>query len=419
MTEEGALHASRDSAVLGIGSMVNGLGAYGFVVIAVRSIGAEAFAPVALLWGFWAFSGAALAFPIQHWVIRQMTIDGDADGVFAAVPRLARMVLLIALGQGAVAFAFREKLFGSASLLWPLFVMVLAFGTAGLGFARGMLAGSGRYPAAASVIGGENVVRVAAAIAAAMVWDTTHGFAVALLLGPLAGLVWRPPRTRTRADAAPPSIRLVGASSGGLVVSQTILQGGPAALALLGASPAEVTILFSTLALFRAPYLVALGLTLRSTGAMTRWVVSRDLRKLAYVVAIIVGVAGVGAVAAYVGGAVFGPYLVSLVFGPEARPTAAISGLIAAGSVVALAGLWLVIALIAARREATLVLAWMVGLGAFVATLLVGFDSPAMRVALAFLMGQGTAVVAMTTALVWWARRSAVNETGERAADSP
>lgn len=421
MTEDGTTRVSRDSAVLGLGSMVNGLGAYAVVVIGVRSIGADAFAPVALLWSFWAFSGAALAFPIQHWVIRQMTIDGGAHGVSAALPRLVRLVSLIALAQGVVAFVLRERLFGSSSLFWPIAVMVLAYGTAGLGLARGALSGSGRFSAAASVIAGENVVRVVAAVLAALAWNTSHGFGVALLVGPLAALMWRLPlRWRGGGSVAvSPSVRLVAASSGGLVLSQIILQGGPVALALLAADPAEVTVLFSTLALFRAPYLVALGLTLRSTGAMTRWVVDQGQRKLARVGGRVVAAAGVTAALGYLAAGAIGPSLVSIVFGSEARPSAVIAGLVAAGSVVALAGLWLIIALVAARREAALVMAWILGVAAFGAVVLLGIDPPALRVALAFLVGQGTAVVMMTIALVWWSTRTAPPASGERAAESP
>lgn len=418
LTEKATNRASRDSAVLGVGSVVNGLAAYAFVAVGVRSIGAEAFAPVALLWGFWAFSGAALAFPIQHWVIRQMTIDGDSAGVAAAMPKLIRLALAVALAQGVLSFALRGRLFDSSSLFWPLAVFALAAGTAGIGLVRGLLAGSGRYGAAASVIGGENIVRVAAAILASFLWSSSNGFAVALLLGPLAGLIWRPRFTHTRLAATRPSIRLVGSSSVGLLLSQTILHGGPVALALIDADPVRVTVLFSTLALFRAPYLVALGLTLRSTSVMTTWVESHDHRKLVRVVAAMAGAAAATAVVGYIAAAVIGPPIVSLVFGPETRPSAEIAGLVAAGSIVALAGLWLIIALIAARREATLVLSWVAGVVTFVTTLLLPIDPPATRVALAFLIGQSTAVTGMTAALIWWAGRSPAARPGEPATES-
>jgi hypothetical protein len=305
------------------------------------------------------------------------------------------------------------------SLFWPLAVFVLAAGTAVVGLVRGLLAGSGRYGAAASLIGGEAVFRVVGAIIASFVWSNSNGFAVALLLGPLAGLMWRPLFTHTGVVATRPSIRLVGSSSVGLLLSQTILHGGPVALALIDSGPVAVTVLFSTLALFRAPYLVALGLTLRSTSVMTTWVESHAHRKLVRVVAAVAGAAAMTAAVGYGVAAVLGPPIVSLVFGPETRPSAEIAGLVAAASIVALAGLWLIIALIAARREATLVWSWVAGVVTSGTTLLLPIDPPAMRVALAFLIGQSTAVVSMTAALIWWVQNTPAPRSGGSSAESP
>ncbi len=395
---------SRDSAVLAIGSVVNGLAAYVFVILGTRALGAEGFAPVAVLWGFWAFAGASLGFPIQHWAIRQMEIDGGSEGVAAARRRLLVLAAAVSIGLGLVAFLLRDRLFGSSDLFWPIAVMVLALGTAYLGLVRGLLAGRGRFAAAATVIGGENIVRVVAAILAITLWNDARGFAVALLLGPLIGLIWREPvQLMRRPGPSPPPITLIGAAGVGLLISQLILHGGPAVLAAIGGSEGEVTVLFAALALFRAPYLIALGLTVRGTGPMTRLVLERAYGKVARLSAATVGAALLLAVAAAAIAAGIGPALIEAVFGPGTRPEPWVAAAIAAGSVLALGGLLQVITLIATARQPTLVISWASALLAAALVLISGPSDALTRVVIAFVTAELVASLLMATGLIRWA----------------
>jgi len=396
----------RDSSVLMAGSVANGLLAYVFVVMGTRTLGAEAFASVAVLWGFWAFSGAALAFPIQHWVIRQIEIDGESRGVAAALPRLALAAIGVALAEGLVGVLFGERLFGSTTWLWPAAIVVLALGTATLGLVRGLLAGRGDFGGAAAVIGGENLARVVAAVVMIGVWRSPEGFAVALLCGPLIALGWSSVvRDLKDPRGVPPKIRLAGTSGLGSVLSQTILHGGPVVLAVIGGSPTEVTILFSTLALFRAPYLIGIGLTLRSTGPVSRMVIAGDYRGIARLGALIAVIASALAGIAAVVSAFIGPTAVALVFGESTRPERWVAAAAAAASVLAIAGLWQFVGLIASGRERALVTSWVAAL--VTAGLTVAFFPGAgtTRVVAAFVAGEVVAATAMATALISWARR--------------
>lgn len=405
----------RDSIRLAVGSIVNGLFAYLFVILGTRSLGAEEFSAVAVLWGFWAFSGAALAFPIQHWVVRQMEIDGGAAGVAAALLPLASSAAAVAAGEGLVALILRDRLFGTSSWFWPVAVIVLALGTALLGLVKGLLAGSKRFGSAAAVIGGENVVRVAAAIIVMAVWNTPEGFAVALLTGAILGPVWPGMGRLLRVRLGErPTIRLVGASGAGLLFSQVILHGGPIVLAAMRGEPADVTILFSTLALFRAPYLIALGLTLRSTGPFTRLVLERAYRSIARVALMIAAAAGAIATLAAMAAFAVGPPVVAFVFGAAIRPERWVSAVIAAGSILAIAGLWQVIGLISADRERALVLSWLTAIVLAGIALAVGPGSAMNAVVVAFLVGESVAVVAMALSLAGWARRRSAEQGGGR-----
>ncbi len=88
-------------------------------------------------------------------------------------------------------------------------------------------------------------------------------------------------------------------------------------LALAGGSPGDVTALFAALALFRAPYMLALGMVAQLTTWVTPAVVAGDLPPCARMrvrlrLATLVTSPWRGA-----GAALLGPSLLPLVFGPD------------------------------------------------------------------------------------------------------
>src|SRR5699024_11700318 len=115
-------------------------------------------------------------------------------------------------------------------------------------------------------------------------------YGVVLFAGQLVGLAWpRAMRFGAGVQRTPRSrpAGFLGASASGQLAGQTILVGGPVLLTLLGGSPADVTALFAGLALFRAPYTLAIGVLPRLTGSLTRLVVDRratELRRVHMVV---------------------------------------------------------------------------------------------------------------------------------------
>jgi hypothetical protein len=389
------------SGALLAGSLVNGLAAYGFIALGTRTLQAEGFAPVAIVWVFWAFSAALLTFPIQHWIIRQMALDGHSGGVRAALGRVMLLGGAVAAGEGVVAAVARRSLFGDDSWVWPACVAGVAAGSGLMGLVRGALAGSRRYRAAAVAIGGENLIRLAVGATLLAVSADARLLAAALVTGPVVALAW-PRALRFDPPATPaPATGLVGAAGVAVLLAQIVLNGGPPLLAALGGSQAEVTALFSALVLFRAPYLVALGLTVRFTAPLTRRVAeggSAPLRAPALATA--GGAAGLAA-AAFGAAWPLGPPLIRALFGPGTAPSGPVAGLAAAGSVLALGGLALPVMLIAAGRRAALVASWLAAVagGAIVLGVARGLD-PALRVVAAFSAAEAVAVGATLAALV-------------------
>src|SRR5206468_5865581 len=104
--------------------------------------------------------------------------------------------------------------------------------------------------------------------------DMSMSLGVCLAAGGLIGIAWPSALAFSRGGAgAPPDFPLasLGGAAGGQLLIQVVLTGGPVALALAGGSPRQVTAMFAALALYRAPYTLAMGMLSQLTGALTRF----------------------------------------------------------------------------------------------------------------------------------------------------
>ena len=86
----------RDTSALAVGSATSGLLAYVFFALVTRALGSEGAAPVSVLWAYWSFAGAALTFPIQHWIARSVVAHEGERSVRTAMPGVLRLSLLAA-----------------------------------------------------------------------------------------------------------------------------------------------------------------------------------------------------------------------------------------------------------------------------------------------------------------------------------
>ncbi|MET0788328.1 MAG: hypothetical protein ABWY33_03705, partial [Cellulomonas sp.] len=163
-----------------------------------------------------------------------------------------------------------------------------------------------------------------------------------------------------RGDESP--LRFLGGAGGGQVIGQVVLTGGPVVLALAGGSARDITALFAGLALFRAPYIVALGLVSQLTGRFTALVVRGQRDVLRRIRLWLVGLTGAGAAAAGLVGAVAGPPLLRLVFGAEVTLPAHLTAVLAVGSTVAMANLVTTLVVLAHGRAPALIRAWALSL---------------------------------------------------------
>jgi O-antigen/teichoic acid export membrane protein len=354
--------AARDTVVLAVGSALNGLLAYVFFAVVTRTLGAEAAAPVSVLWAYWSFAAAALAFPLQHWAARTVTITGSDHQVQRSLPAISVAILCLAPLIGLLAWVAREPLFHRGDLWFPLLVVGSTVGSALTGLVRGMLQAHERFAGVATSLVLENLVRVV--ISLVLVATGNHdpvAYGLALIAGYVTGLVWpwALKMTLQGEDHESPLV-LLGAASGGQLLGQIVLTGGPVLLALAGGAPAEVTVLFAGLALFRAPYTLSIGMVAQLTARFTRMVVERRQQALARTrSSLVLATVVLGLLAAPVG-AVVGPVLLPLVFGSDVTLSGRLSAVLASGSTVAIAALITTLLLIALGRTTGQVRAWLI-----------------------------------------------------------
>jgi O-antigen/teichoic acid export membrane protein len=356
----------RHTSALAFGSVVSGLLAYCFFAVVTRDLGSTAAAPVSVLWASWSFAGAALTFPLQHWIARSVSAHHGERSVREALRGVALLSVAVAAVISAASWAARDLLFHSGEVWFPLLMGAVTLGSAVMGMVRGVLAARGRFMAIGVGLVAENALRFLAALAltAAGVEDPV-AYGLCLLVGYAATAGWPSTFRLSRSGSAGESespLAFLGGAAGGQLLGQAVLTGGPVALALAGGSAADITALFAGLALFRVPYTLALGVVFQLTGRLTSLVVQRrqaDLRRIRHWV---LAITLVGALGAALVGALLGPPLLRLIFGADVKLPSGLTLVIAVGSTVAMANLVVTLVVLAQGRTLGLVRAWLVAL---------------------------------------------------------
>lgn len=354
----------RDAGWLAASSAIGGVLAYVFFAGATRALGPGDAAPVSVLWTWWGLTAAAITFPLQHWITRDVAARGGFAGVRALLPVLGLLALAVAVVGGVATWLLGEPLFGSRSLAFPVLVALVTLGSALMGLLRGALSSRRRFRALGSTLLAENGVRclcVFALVAAGVEDPAAYG--AAIVVGHLSALVWTPALAlpRTGEPPARSGLGLLLGAAGGQLLAQLVLTGGPVVLALLGGAPTEVTALFVGLAIYRAPYIVAVGVVPQATGVLTTLVLERRHDQLRRVRRVLVAVTLAVTAAAVPVGLWVGPPLIRLVFGGEVVLDRWVSAMLAAGSVLAVANLVAaVLAIVHARSHASTT-AWLAG----------------------------------------------------------
>ena len=339
------------SAQLAVAASSNGIFAFVFVAIASRHFGAADAAPVAQVWTIWLAAAALLTFPIQHWVIRTTP---EGRGIGATTRRPLVVATCVATLATATILPWRETVFGSDAPVYPLLSIALVAGSIVTGAARGLLISAGRPGSAGLLIGGENLARVLAGGIVILLGGGVALYATSLLAGTALALAV-PGLYRREPGRTEHFGRTVGPHGLANGIAQLLLTAGPLLVGFLDASDHEVTALFVTLAVARAPYLLTLSISLTVTARVADNPTGPAARRIHRLV-VLTGVtaAALGALAA----AGVGPEVIRALFGDETSLDRLPTAMLAASGVLASVALVQGLIAVAAERGRDVLLVW-------------------------------------------------------------
>ena len=407
MTEHTTPPAARERLSAGttsmvVGTLVAAIGAYLFQLIAGRALGPEEFAPITVLWTIQFLVLTTVFMPIEQMTIRRLAAPEPDRWPW-------RLHLGVILTASAVVVAFSavtvdRLLDGNVAYLPIAGLLILVYGGFALG--RGFLAGRRRFHEYGLSTFAESTLRLAAAIGLLAIGATAVELAWTLVVGALVVWIWNPFRgeRRRERDSGAAREHRAGSRLASFITanaaSQTIVASGPLVVGFLGAPSKDVSIFFETFLLFRAPLTVAYNLVSRVLQPFAR-LVSEGRVGVLHRWTVRLGVLGavVAAIAFAVGRAI-GPDLVSLMLGEEFRPDTALAGYAAAGVVIATVALFSQQALIAMGATNRLAVVWLGGLIAAALMIALTDGGETLRVARAFLVGEGVAFVGLIVAVL-------------------
>lgn len=401
---------------VGSGVIVQGITAYGFLVVSARALGPERFAGVSVLWALTFLIALGCFLPLEQELARGLATRA-ATG--AGGGQIIRRVGLV--GASVLAVVLLATLLGSRILLERLFErQLLLIASLGLSLttyfvvhlARGILAGTEALASYGVLLATDGCVRLFACLALATAGSTSAGaYGLAFALSPLVAVVMTVRRklipTEAGLDASLAGLpAAVGQLVLGSLLSQVLVNGPVLALKMV-ASDADQAAAGRLLAglvaarvqlfLFSA-VLVALLPKLSAFASQGQVALFRsELRRMMLLVAAIGGSFTLGAL-------LLGEPGMRLVFGSEFSISRRDLTFLTGANGILLIALTSAQALVALAAHRRVVIGWFCGVVAFFAALTAS-GSPNLRVEIAFLAGSVLAAAILTGLLLEETRR--------------
>lgn len=380
-----------------VATAFSALSVLAYQAVGSRSLGADAFAPIAVLWTVMFLIYTVLNLPAEQHLTRALVVTTD-EGDVARVRRdmVGAFTLGTVLGVGFVIGTLDRFFEGDARFIVITLAIMVTRSVMATG--RGSLAGHRRFSAYAATIALEAGGLLAGGLIAATLDLDAAGFASVMAVAPLVTLLARPFAPYEGVGDAPDVTAQGGAFLVWLILatasSQLIIAGGPIAVGFVGGTAAQVSIYFTAFALLRGPVTSAYNLVARILPDFTE-AAHGDAPESLWRWARRITVGGVGvAVLGAAGSAFLLEPIVDAVYGSEFVPPTAAAALGGAGVGLALGALFATQIYSALARGTPLAVGWGLGLGAGVATILAASTlDPVVRVALAFVVGEATGLL--------------------------
>ena len=393
------------------GLAVLGLTAYGFLVVAARALGPEAYAPLSALWAVVFLVGPGCFIPIEQELARSLAARRAAGlGGGPVIRRAATLgggaLLFLTVACTIAGLVLLDRLFDGEALLVVGLLLSLA-GYYAEHLARGVLSGYGRFRPYGIALATEGILRLVGCVVLAAVGVATAGpYGVVLGAAPLIATAVA---LRGQHDLAPPGPEAdrreltvaLGWLLAGSVLAQSLANAGPVAVKLLaddseravaGRFLAALIVARVPMFLFTAVLAPALPRLARMAAAGDRRGFDTGLRRL---LALVTALGGAGTVAALVAG----PTVVRTLFGADFELPAHDLATLAVACAAYLFAMTLAQALIAVSGHGRVAMAWLAGVVSFGVVTALGSDLLT-RVELGMVTGGVVAAVAMAGLLL-------------------
>jgi O-antigen/teichoic acid export membrane protein len=369
---------------VGVGLMIAGVSAYGFIVVAKAALGTGPYAPLSVLWALVFTAGPGFFLPIEQEVGRAMAARrarGEGSGPLVRRAAVFGFGLLTALVLVTLAFSGKivTHLFhGHWALLVGLILGMIGYWMGHL--CRGVMSGLGRFRPYSVYVGAEGGLRFLACVSLAVIGVRSVGlYGIALGISPMFAVMLAMRNQRDVITPGPDApVSELSQSLGALLVASVLAQGlmnaGVVAVQLLAhkgqdelVSAFALTSVVARIPLFlfqavQAALLPKLS-ALAAAGRLQEF--KAGFRKLMLVVSV---VGGAGTLGAWV----VGPMAVHVVFKVTMSHTDLF--LLALGSAVYMLAISIAQALIALHSQKLTAAGWLFGTVAFVVVTALGSD---------------------------------------------
>jgi O-antigen/teichoic acid export membrane protein len=377
------------------GLIVLGLTAYGFLVLAARSLGPERYAPLSVLWALVFLVGPGVFVPLEQELARAISASDQTGGGVGHLVRKAAVagagiagLLLVATAVAGVWIT--SRLFDHDVLLLVGLLLSLA-GYYAEHLVRGILAGNGRFRVYGLILGTEGTIRLlgcgilaVAGVSGPGPYGLVLGAAplVAAAVGARGQHLFSPALTATAGVAPPPAAaswagpsltQALGWLLAGSLFAQLLVNGPPVVVKLLATAAEKATVgrFVAGLIVARVPLFLFASVQASALPRLSRFAAAGQDHEFKTGLRHLLLVVGAFGLAGTLGAAVAGPLVVRIMFGPAFRLGRGDLVYLAAATGLYMMAMTVAQGLIALCAQARVAIAWLAGFVAFVVVVVV------------------------------------------------
>jgi O-antigen/teichoic acid export membrane protein len=399
----------------------SGILTYAFHVLAARTLGADAYGKVAVLWAAMFLAAVVLYRPVEQTISRaladRMTRGEEVRSVLrtgglACAAAIVLPVAAVLAGRKLVG----DRLFeGDRSLASMLALGIALYGVAYFG--RGVFGGMRWFPGYAAALLADTAGRFLLAVPLVVVASTSLA-AASVTAGGIAGILLpavvgraRLRRLVARTEGEPFALAAAArfAAPAALIAAadQLLVNGGPLLVVVAGGGHASKTagVVFAATMLVRVPVFVFQGLAASLLPNLTHLHANGEGARFRRAVAAAAGIFLAIGVVIVAGAAAIGPEALRAVYGPGFEAGRGPLALLGAGVGCYLAASTLSQALLARASTARAAGAWAATAGVFVGLYSVTPGAPLLRIAIAFSSAALVSLVLLAVGLAREVRR--------------